>query len=310
LPVRAAVQTTVSELRLRQANLPAYIDHVQFLRSLASACASQASACDPGQVGSDEHVTSASGTSFDAHYAWFSGALLSAKPLPDDRRAALMTAAESHLDADLADVQSGSASTVFSTAHSDADTILSSREFNTVASQPSLRDRIMAWLYRLLARLFGHIATFGSRSPWIGPLLEWILGTVACALLLVWAFRTVRLQRTRMRLDSARQIQQSEERVLNWMHEAEQYAGRERFRDAVHCLYWASIAALEGRRLWQPDRARTPREYLRLLDPASSLAPLLGRQTRSFESIWYGLRPADRADYDHALQLHQQLRSA
>ncbi|MGD0369705.1 MAG: DUF4129 domain-containing protein, partial [Acidobacteriaceae bacterium] len=70
-----------------------------------------------------------------------------------------------------------------------------------------------------------------------------------------------------------------------------------------------SIATLEGRRLWQPDRARTPREYLRLLDPASPVSPLLRRQTFSFETIWYGLRPAARPDYDHALDLHRRLRS-
>ena len=290
-------------------NLPAYVDHLASLRSLAAACAANASACDPAQVGSDEHVSSGNGISFDAHYAWFSAALSSAKSLPGDQRAALMTAAESHLDADIADAQSSSPAPAFSTARSDADAILSGREFNT-STAPSLRDRIMAWLYRWLARLFGHVAAFGSRSPWLGPLLEWILAAVACALLLVWAFRTVRLQRVRMRLDAARQIEQSDERVLNWMHEAERYAASGRFRDAVHCLYWASIATLEGRRLWQPDRARTPREYLRLLDPASPVAPLLRRQTFSFETLWYGLRPAERTDYDRALQLHQQLRSA
>jgi hypothetical protein len=94
------------------------------------------------------------------------------------------------------------------------------------------------------------------------------------------------------------------------MREAEEHAAGGRFRDAVHCLYWASIVTLEGRRLWQPDRARTPREYLRLLDPASATAPLLRRQTFSFETIWYGLRPAARPDYDSALELHRQLRAA
>jgi hypothetical protein len=98
--------------------------------------------------------------------------------------------------------------------------------------------------------------------------------------------------------------------VLNWMREAEDHAAAGRFRDAVHCLYWASIVALEGQRLWQPDRARTPREYLRLLDPTSATAPLLRRQTFSFETIWYGLRPAARLDYDSALELHRQLRAA
>lgn len=222
-----------------------------------------------------------------------------------------MTTAQSHLDADLSDAQPASAPTDFAAARRSADTILASREFNTTTKiQPSLRDIIMAWIGNLLDRLLSRVAAFGSRSPWIGPLIEWLLGSVACALLLVWAFRTVRRQRFRMQFDAARQIEKTEERVLNWMREAEAHASRQQFRDAVHCLYWASIATLEGRRLWHPDRARTPREYLRLLDPASPAAPLLRRQTFSFETIWYGLRPAQRPDYDHALQLHQQMRSA
>ncbi len=220
-----------------------------------------------------------------------------------------MASVEAHLDADLADAQPPSATPDFVTARKDANAILAGREFNT-SSEPSLRDRIMAILYRWLDRLLSHVAAFGARSPWIGPVLEWFLGTLACALLLVWAFRGVHRQRVRMRIEAARNIEQTDERVLNWMREAEEHAARERFRDAVHCLYWASVTALEGRRLWQPDRARTPREYLRLLDPASSLTPLLRRQTFSFESIWYGLRPAARLDYENALQIHHQLRSA
>jgi hypothetical protein len=133
---------------------------------------------------------------------------------------------------------------------------------------------------------------------------------VACALLLVWVFRNLRRQRRRMAIEAAHQTEQTEERVSNWLRDAENCAARGAFRDAVHCLYWASIAALEGRRLWQPDRSRTPREYLRLLDPASSVWAILRRQTRSFETIWYGLRAASSSDYDVALDLHRQLRAA
>ena len=308
LPAQTA-QVTVTDQTLKPSTLDSYTSHLQSLHALAAACAQQSSACDSSKVGVDEHVTLANKTSFDAHYTWIGAALDSAKSLPDQKRATLMNSVEARLDADLADAQRQSSSADFTTARKDANAILAGREFNTSA-EPSLRDRIMAILFRWLDRLLERVAAFGSSSPWIAPLLEWFLGSLACALLLVWAFRTVRRQRVRMQIDSARHIEQTEERVLNWMREAEEHAARERFRDAVHCLYWASIATLEGRRLWQPDRARTPREYLRLLDPTSAAAPLLRRQTFSFETIWYGLRPAARPDYDHALQLHRQLRSA
>jgi hypothetical protein len=279
------------------------------LRSVAAACAQNASACDTTQTAGDEHVTLVDKSAFDAHEAWISHALASAKSMSDQKRAALMASVEAHLDADLADVASPPAKSRFAAARGDANAILASREFNT-SIELSLRDRLLAILYNWLDRMLTHVAAFGSRSPWIGPLMEWVLGGVACALLLVWAFRTARRQRVRMQVDAARHIEQFDERVLNWMRDAEQHAAHGQFRDAVHCLYWASIVTLEARRLWQPDRARTPREYIRLLDPASPLALLLRRQTSSFETIWYGLRSAARPDYDSALELHRQLRSA
>ncbi|HVT97400.1 MAG TPA: DUF4129 domain-containing protein [Acidobacteriaceae bacterium] len=300
---------TVGERTLKPSTLADYSGDLHSMRSLAAACAQNASACDPARVSADEHVTLANKSSFDAHFAWMTDALSSAKSLPNSRRAALMADAEAHLDEDMADAQAVPAAPNFSKARKEADTILASREFNT-STAPSLRDQIIALLYRWLDRLLAHVAAFGSRSPWIGPLLEWGLGAIACSLLLVWAFRTMRRQRVRMQRDATRRTEQTDERVLNWMREAEEHAAGGRFRDAVHCLYWASIVTLEGRRFWQPDRARTPREYLRLLDPASAAAPLLRRQTFTFETIWYGLRPAARPDYDNALELHRQLRAA
>jgi Domain of unknown function (DUF4129) len=279
------------------------------LRSLAAACSAQASACDPTQVVPDERVSLAAGASFESHYGWLRDALTSAQSLPDAKRSDLMLQAEQHLDADRADAQSPAPAANFSVARQRANAILAGREFNTV-QQMSIKDQLLARLYQWIERLLGHVAAFGSHSPWIAPLIEWLLGSLACALLLVWALRTARRQRVQTRLEAARRIEQTDERILNWLREAEDHAAAGRFRDAIHCLYWASIASLEGRRLWQPDRARTPREYLRLLDPASPTSPLLRRQTLSFETIWYGLRPAARPDYDRALDLHRQLRAA
>jgi len=67
---------------------------------------------------------------------------------------------------------------------------------------------------------------------------------------------------------------------------------------------------LEGRRFWSPNRSRTPREYVALLEPGSQRWSLLRQQTRGFERIWYGLNPADASDYSNALELHEQLRAA
>jgi hypothetical protein len=290
------------------ATLSDYAAHLRDLRGLAAACAQKADACDESRIGSDDRVTGGAVT-FVARYDWLAAALASAKTKSPADRTQLMQTVEQRIDADLADAQAAPAPADFARARAQADTILSTREFNTT-SAPSLKERILARIFEWLDRLFSHVAAFGARSPWIAPLIEWLLGTVACALLLVWVFRNLQRQRRRINLEAARQIEQSEERVRNWLREAEACAARGAFRDAVHCLYWASIATLEGRRLWQPDRSRTPREYLRLLDPASPASPILRSQTRSFETIWYGLRPANPSDYDSALDLHRQLRAA
>ena len=78
-------------------------------------------------------------------------------------------------------------------------------------------------------------------------------------------------------------------------------AERGDWREAVHLAYWAGISFLEAQGLWRPDRARTPREYLRLLPPANTARPALQALTRSFEQIWNAQRPASDSDYGAAL---------
>lgn len=307
--IPVTLQPAAPAAALKSTTLEDYASQARALQAVAAACAQKASACVVPDGISDEKVT-VSGGSFTARYAWFRDAVDSAKKLPDAARAAQMQAAEQHLKADLADAQGSAASTGdFAATRQRANAILDGREFAT-ADQQSLWDRLLEWIFLWIDRALMRMAAFGSRAPWIGPLIEWGLGALACALVLVWILRIVRRERLRLQIETEERIEISEERVLNWMREAEQYAARGAFRDAVHCLYWASIATLEGRRLWHPDRARTPREYLRLLDSASAAAALLRGQTLAFENIWYGLRPAQQSDYDQALRLHRELRTA
>ena len=72
-------------------------------------------------------------------------------------------------------------------------------------------------------------------------------------------------------------------------------------RDAVHLAYWCGIAFLEAEGAWKTDPSRTPREYLRLLAPASARVAPLAALTRSFERVWYGTDRADGATYDEAV---------
>lgn len=295
---------------LQPATLSDYAKQVHHLQALAAACAEKARACQsPGAI-ADQKVSLGQGGWFDARYGWFPAVLATAGKAKGKARAAAMHAVEQRLKADLADASAPAAPAAqFATAREHVEAILAQREFAS-AEQQTMWDKVLGWAGKWVDRALMHLAAFGRRSPWIGAVIEWGLAGLACALLLVWGMRTVRRQRLRLRLEATRQVEVTEERVLNWMREAEEHAARGAFRDAVHCLYWASISTLEGRRLWHPDRARTPREYLRLLDSATEAAKLLRRQTVSFETIWYGLRAAEQTDYEQALTLHRQLRSA
>ena len=65
---------------------------------------------------------------------------------------------------------------------------------------------------------------------------------------------------------------------------------------------------LESKRLWRRDFARTPREYVVLLERNSSQQATLRRLTAIFERIWYGLRDAGHDDYKQALALFEDIR--
>jgi len=176
--------------------------------------------------------------------------------------------------------------------------------------EQSIWDRLIARFLEWLDSLFNNVAKFGRRSPWIGPLLEWGLIALALAGLALWAMRVLQRQRLAVRVETERQIESWEEASRNWRSLAEEQAGRREWREAVHCLYWASIVMLEGRRFWSPNRSRTPREYVALLEAGSPRSSLLKQQTRGFERIWYGLNPAAESDYRRALDLHERLRAA
>ena len=156
--------------------------------------------------------------------------------------------------------------------------------------------------------MFSKLAEFGSRSPWIAFALRGLLLAVIC-LGLVWAL--VRIERrSRIRLvpetpaisgaPSAREWQL-------WLQDAQSMAAQGLWREAIHYLYWAAIARLESRRLWPADRARTPREYLRLLPAADPRRANLTTLTRSFERTWYGGREAGASDFKAALKQAAEL---
>jgi hypothetical protein len=140
--------------------------------------------------------------------------------------------------------------------------------------------------------------------------MEWGSIMLAAAGLLTWVLRTMQRQRLAVRLESSASAEIWEKESDHWAERARVEAEKQEWRAAVHCLYWATIVMMEGRKLWRQNRARTPREYLLLLEPGSRMQDALRRLTQIFERIWYGLRPAVEGDYVRALALFDELRSA
>jgi len=309
----AASLTALPALAIKQATLSEYTAHLEDLRALVQKCQASAPACDPGQVGNDDHVTlqslgsDANMNQFEARYDWLRKELKRAQDPKAKNRDGDLAAAAARLEEALQDATGQPSVSSFAEARRRADAILSHPEFVTVEEQ-SIWDKLIARFFLWLDGLFGNVAKFGQRSPWIGPLLEWGLISLALAGVALWAMRVFQRQRLAVQLESGRRLEAWEEASRNWRILAEERAAQHEWREAIHCVYWATIVMLEGRRYWTPNRSRTPREYVALLEAGSPRWNLLREQTRGFERIWYGLNHAAQRDYQSALDLHEQLR--
>jgi len=172
--------------------------------------------------------------------------------------------------------------------------ILGRGEFQE-ASAPSawdlIRARIARWIFEHLIRLIQllHI------SQKTGNTIAW--GVLFLAVVLV--FYVVYRWLTKSSKDAVfqAQVEPVASDARHWAQEATAAADRGDFREAIHCAYWAAVARLEDVRILPRDRARTPRESLRLLEQHPKEKGPLQTITRSFELIWYGYRPVSATDW-------------
>jgi len=292
---------------LRQTTPDSYRARLESLRGLVGACRDDAKACNPAAVGDDELIQAPNGP-FQVRWQWLRKLMDDARnsALPD--RIALLNQASARLDEELA-ATGGDASPqpAFAPARRAANSILARREFRIVQSESWL-DRMTAEFYSWLGRVFSATEDFGHRSPWLGPVLEWSFVGLSVVCILVWVARTMQRQRVAVSLNGLTPAADWQKESAEWEDLARTEAEANNWREAIHCLYWAGIVALESHRLWRRDYTRTPREYVDLLEHNSFRQLTLRRFTRIFERIWYGLRHAAREDYIQALALFEDLR--
>jgi hypothetical protein len=188
-------------------------------------------------------------------------------------------------------------------ARNDLKTIFERREFRGLTG-PSLRDQ---WKARLSRWLMAKVAALLRRlhvNATVGNTFGWIVVALAFAVLGYWTWRTLsrhsRPVVTHVGLPAATQD------LRRWVDDAVAAAERGDYREAIHCAYWAGVSRLEDAGILKRDRARTPREALRLLDSHPDAKTRLGDLTRRFELVWYGYRSVSAADWSGArLQLEQ-----
>ena len=285
-----------------------YVDQIGRMKDLVANCRVRVEGCDSGKVVADASVGVGS-AGFEARWDWLRDALTEAKKASEVERAEGMAKASERLAGDAAEVSAEAPLVPVGEARGKADAILGRTEFRAVA-QDNYAMRQWALLLQAIDAFFNRAARRIPHAPWMVLAIEWTVLGGAAAGLLMWAWRTTRQQRLELAAPAETSQAVWQRESDDWVRRAEDEAARGKWREAVHSVYWAAIVMLEGRRLWRANRARTPREYLPLLEAGSARQRALGGLTRIFERIWYGLRSADRNDFERARALLEELRVA
>ncbi len=282
-----------------EVSVSAFRAQVSLAERLVADCTARASACSGRTLPGDEQVGGeASRAGFHASWGWLQETLDAAAKAPAPERTRAMLAAGDRLTEIAGEVSGNDVSegASFAAAHAAAARVLAREEFRADAA-PTWLDRQIGRLQDWFLRLFVGLGLVGARNPWLGPLIEWLCFGLAAAGLLFFVRRS--LQRQSLRLSLEEGVAIATRKTLHstdWTRRAEAAEAAGDWREAIHCLYWGAIAALETQRAWRPNPTRTPREYVRLLRPGSEAQRALGALTRRFERTWYGSALPTRAE--------------
>lgn len=179
--------------------------------------------------------------------------------------------------------------------------ILARAEFRKADRGPSAKDILLAKIFGWLLRLLSKLPIAGRSRLDVLQFLIYLLIGAALSLLFIWTVRRLRRPREEPATREIIPFAPSARSWHVWLAEARALAQQQDWRGAIHLAYWAGISFLEERGTWKPDRARTPREYLRLVGLRSSRYPALAALTGKFEVVWYGHRDAGEPDFQETL---------
>ncbi|GGA73181.1 hypothetical protein GCM10011507_25990 [Edaphobacter acidisoli] len=283
-----------------------YTAHLDSLREVILLCRNDAAQCQSSKVGADQRIEP---EGFTAKYGWLRDAIDRSKDKALKDRDAILDSALTRVGVEESEAHQNADAAGFDNARRVANDILATPEFQRVQG-PSWWEQKELAFWRWADRLFGDVSDAAGRNPWLRPVILWGMLVLAIAGLFVWARRAFQRQRFVVRVEGQGTSMIASGSSPDWTALAQQYSAEENWREAVHCLYWASIVMLEGRGIWRRGVARTPREYLLLLRSGSAQQTALRQLTSLFERVWYGKHPIGKGDYNSALALFDALRSA
>ncbi len=280
-------------------------DYQQQLRDIAEKV--EALQSDPKQAGPllseiPDHVTVATGSGeVTVNYKNFKDDLAAFSHATGDKRGALLGKIRNYVQSlTTAAAAYDKTGSDVSSAHRQLDQILSQHEFKKVR-EPSAKDALLAKIYRWLSRVLRKLAFGGGATFDVMRLFIYLLVGAAVLLLAVWTIRRLRRPNDDLPQREIIPFSPSARSWRAWLADARSFAQQQDWRNAIHMAYWAGISYLEENGAWKPNRARTPREYLRLVGARASQYPVLSALTRKLELVWYGYGMAQESDFQEAL---------
>lgn len=264
-------------------------------------------------------IVTAGGTQFEVSSGWIAGSLknLESVTIQKDKKKDReeLTEQLKKLRSEAEGLAGDSPSTDESSARANLNHILSGREFQGMKSGETwigrMWDQVKRWVSWILENTIGRLL----ESEPARKLVLWLLIGGVFLVIAVWVVRIL----SRMSRTEALRVEGAFPLGRNWREWAQEALAADRagdYRTALHSAYWAGVYRLADSGAWKLNRARTPREYLRLLrnppgaqtnlssaGPASDAGRVsaLAALTRSMESAWYGYNPATQQDFESAV---------
>ncbi len=248
----------------------------------------------------ESYTVQEQGRQFALSNTWLRTDLVQLERTPEKDHGELLRRMRARLTEEAAEAERFREPTPLPQAHAKLAEILARREFRKLRGPGLLevmRDRFFAWLRRMFDKLGGR----RTEPEQLAQYIVWIAIAAAACFLAIYLKR----MSDRARLaEVPREVLPFAPSATNWrqwLARARAAAQAGDWRGAIHLAYWAAISRLETEGAWPADRARTPREYLRLLPAVHPQRATLTGLTRDFEVVWYGHQSAQADDFARTL---------